>query len=89
MNNFGDPFLLRVTDTDTLADIRPRIQQKLGIADEEFAKWKFAAIAKSTSTYSSGQDSMYLGLEHNDAHPHRHRHHNNRYATACTVFLSN
>ncbi|KAL0031727.1 hypothetical protein WJX79_003396 [Trebouxia sp. C0005] len=38
VNNFGDPFLLRVTDTDTLADIRPRIQQKLGIADEEFAK---------------------------------------------------
>ncbi|KAA6424444.1 MAG: hypothetical protein FRX49_05656 [Trebouxia sp. A1-2] len=97
VNNFGDPFLLRVTDTDTLADIRPRIQQKLGIADEEFAKWKFAAIAslrppdylndddsiaskfvKSTSTYSSGQDSIYLGLEHTDAHPHRHRHHNNR-----------
>lgn len=97
VHNFGDPFLLRITDTDTLADIRPQIQQKLGIADEEFAKWKFAVIAnlrppdylsdedniaskfvKSTNSYSSGQDGMYLGLEHTDAHPHRHRHHNNR-----------
>lgn len=94
---FGDPFLLRVADTDTLADVRPQIQQKLGIADDEFAKWKFAACAslrppdylsdddnvaskfvKSTNTYSSGHDSMCLGLEHTDAHPHRHRHHNNR-----------
>ena len=98
VHNFGDPFLLRVSEADTLADIRPRIQHMLGIADEEFAKWKFAAffnfrppdylkdedrvvakLGKTSNMYSSGQESMYLGLEHTDAHPHRNRHHNNRY----------
>ncbi|KAL3154338.1 hypothetical protein ABBQ32_013820 [Trebouxia sp. C0010 RCD-2024] len=97
VHNFGDPFLFRVSDTETLADIRPRIQKKLGIADEEFAKWKFAVICslrppdylqdddviaskflRSGNQYNAAPDSMYLGLEHIDTLPHRHRHHTNR-----------
>ena len=111
VHNFGDPFLFRVTDSETLADIRPRIQNKLGVADEEFAKWKFAVICslrppdylqdddvvaakfvKSNSNYNSAPDSMYLGLEHIDTQPHRHRHHTNRCALllylACDVVCS-
>lgn len=99
VHNFGDPFLFRVSDTETLADIRPRIQKKLGIADEEFAKWKFAVICslrppdylqdddviaskflRSGNQYNAAPDSMYLGLEHIDTLPHRHRHHTNRCA---------
>ncbi len=63
---FGDPFLLRIRDDETVAQIRARIQvralgslgfrclsqiahlpwidpqAKLGVADDEFAKWKLA-----------------------------------------------
>ena len=104
VHNFGDPFLFRVSDTETLADIRPRIQSKLGVADEEFAKWKFAVFCnlrppeylqdddvvaskfiRSNTNYNAVPDSMYLGLEHTDAMPHRHRHHTNRYACFAGV----
>lgn len=96
-NTFGDPFLFRISETETLADVRPRIQQKLGIADADFVKWKFAVcfnlrppeylndddvlaarFVRSNNAYNPNQDSTYLGLEHTDMHPHRHRHHNNR-----------
>ncbi|CAL8466972.1 g6508 [Coccomyxa elongata] len=40
--NFGNPFILQVGGEETLAEIKPRIQAKLGITDEEFVKWKFA-----------------------------------------------
>ena len=99
VQNFGDPFLFRVSDTDTLADMRPRIQSKLGVSDEELAKWKFAVMCnlrppdylqdddviatkfvRSNNNYNAAPDSLYLGLEHTDTQPHRHRHHTNRYA---------
>ncbi|KAK9823704.1 hypothetical protein WJX72_004794 [[Myrmecia] bisecta] len=44
VSNFGDPFLLRIDEAETLADVRPRIQAKLGVSDEEIAKWKFAHV---------------------------------------------
>ena len=97
VHTFGDPVLFRISDAEALADIKPRIQRTLGIADEEFAKWKFsinfslrppeyladedniaAKFSKASNNYNSGHDHTYLGLEHTDAHPHRHRHHNNR-----------
>lgn len=104
VHNFGDPFLFRVSETETLADIRPQIQRKLGVADEEFAKWKFAVFCnlrppdylqdedvvaskfiRSNTNYNAAPDSMYLGLEHIDAMPHRHRHHTNRYACFASM----
>lgn len=97
MQNFGDPFLFRVSETETLADVQPRIQRKLGVADKEFAKWKFAVMCnlrppdyiqdddviaskflRSNNNYNAAPDSLYLGLEHIDTQPHRHRHHTNR-----------
>ena len=105
-HNFGDPFLFRVSDSETLAELRPRLQSKLGVPDEEFAKWKFAVFCnlrppdylqdddvvaskfvKSNTSYNSPPDSMYLGLEHIDTLPHRHRHHTNRCALLgmCTL----
>lgn len=101
---FGDPLLFRVTDSDTLADVKPRIQKLLGITDQDFAKWKFAInqslrppdyltdedniatrFTKPTNHYMSGTDHQFLGLEHVDAHPHRHRHHTNRYCFTVLV----
>ncbi|CAD7702882.1 unnamed protein product [Ostreobium quekettii] len=53
---FGDPFWLRVRRGETLADIKPRIQDKLGVPGDDFAKWKFAFSARQ----------MHHPLEHLD-----------------------
>lgn len=42
---FGDPFFLKIRDDETLGEIKQRIQTKLGISDEEYAKWKFAFVS--------------------------------------------
>lgn len=39
---FGDPFWLEVSSMDTVADVKVRVQAKLGISDEEFSKWEFS-----------------------------------------------
>ena len=38
INTFGDPFFLAVKEGETLVFVKKRIQDKLQIADEEFAK---------------------------------------------------
>ncbi|EIE26652.1 cysteine proteinase [Coccomyxa subellipsoidea C-169] len=40
--NFGHPFILQIGEEETLADIKPRIQAKLGVPEEDFVKWRFA-----------------------------------------------
>ncbi|KAK9819401.1 hypothetical protein WJX81_005916 [Elliptochloris bilobata] len=44
VTNFGNPFLMRVGERETLAQLRPRMQAKLGVAPEEFAKWRCASL---------------------------------------------
>ena len=39
---FGDPFFLAIREDDTLAAAKARVQAKLGVAPEEFAKWRFS-----------------------------------------------
>jgi len=78
--NFGDPFLLMTSPTETLASIRARIQSKLSLSDEELAKWKFAVVSFGRVEYLEDDDEVvrprfrkqdnfgnwddYLGLEH-------------------------
>ncbi|KAI3856931.1 hypothetical protein MKX03_012339 [Papaver bracteatum] len=38
---FGDPFFLVIHEGETLDVVKMRIQKKLQVPDEEFAKWKF------------------------------------------------
>lgn len=42
---FGDPFFLKIREDEKLGEIKQRIQAKLGVADEEFSKWKFAFVS--------------------------------------------
>lgn len=39
---FGDPIWIKVKKGDTLKDMKRRVQAKLEVPDEEFARWKFA-----------------------------------------------
>ncbi|KAI3906979.1 hypothetical protein MKW92_023595 [Papaver armeniacum] len=45
VENFGEPFLLVIHDGETLDAVKLRIQKKLQVPDEEFAKWKFASLS--------------------------------------------
>lgn len=47
--NFGDPFLLKIRDDESLESVKRRIQAKLGVADDEFAKWCGACTAVHSS----------------------------------------
>ena len=38
VQNFGDPFFLVIHEGETLEDIKTRIQKKLRVPDEDFAK---------------------------------------------------
>lgn len=46
MQNFGDPFLMRIGDNETLSQLKERIREKLpkGVSDEEYAKYKFHIV---------------------------------------------
>ena len=78
-HNFGDPFLVLIGPEETLASVRARIQAKLGVSDEEIAKWKMAVVSFGRVEYLEDEDVVrsrfrkhdnygnwddYLGLEH-------------------------
>ncbi|KAI3856937.1 hypothetical protein MKX03_012345, partial [Papaver bracteatum] len=44
VNNFGEPFFLVIHEGETLDAVKLRVQKKLQVPDEEFAKWKFAYL---------------------------------------------
>uniref|UniRef100_A0A7N0VJD6 ubiquitinyl hydrolase 1 n=1 Tax=Kalanchoe fedtschenkoi TaxID=63787 RepID=A0A7N0VJD6_KALFE len=87
IQHFGDPFLLSIHEDETLADVKKRIQKKLWVPDEEFAKWKFAFVSLGRPEYLKDSDILsskfqmrrdvygaweqYLGLEHVDTTPKR------------------
>ncbi|KAL3335872.1 hypothetical protein AABB24_031873 [Solanum stoloniferum] len=82
IKNFGEPFLLIIREKETLAELKPRIQKKLQVPDEDFAKWKFAIVTFDSPEYLEDSDILlscfqqrgnvsrareqYLGLEHSD-----------------------
>ncbi|CAM6108023.1 unnamed protein product [Calypogeia fissa] len=86
VQNSGEPFRLAVRENETLVDAKERIRKKLQVADEEFAKWKFAFVSLGRAEYLQDGDVVanrfpkgntygawehYLGLEHTDSAPKR------------------
>ncbi|XP_072978196.1 ubiquitin C-terminal hydrolase 12 isoform X1 [Typha angustifolia] len=86
VQNFGEPFFLVIREGETLAEVKVRIQKKLQVPDEEFAKWKFAFLSMNRPDYLQDSDivssrfqrrdvygawEQYLGLEHSDTTPKR------------------
>jgi len=105
VQNFGEPFFLVIHDGETLADIKVRIQKKLQVTDEEFAKWKFAFLSLGRPEYLQDSDvvftrfqrrdvygawEQYLGLEHPDTAPKRpHTANQNRHTFEKPVKIYN
>ncbi|XP_010491235.1 PREDICTED: ubiquitin carboxyl-terminal hydrolase 12 isoform X2 [Camelina sativa] len=86
VQNFGEPFFLVIHEGETLEEIKNRIQKKLHVSDEDFAKWKFAFMSMGRPEYLQDTDivynrfqrrdvygafEQYLGLEHTDTTPKR------------------
>ncbi|XP_078172392.1 ubiquitin C-terminal hydrolase 12-like isoform X4 [Carex rostrata] len=86
VQNFGEPFLLVIREGETLAEVKTRIQKKLQVPEEEFAKWNFAFLSMNRPEYLKDSDvissrfqrrdvygawEQYLGLEHTDTTPKR------------------
>ncbi|GMN39634.1 hypothetical protein TIFTF001_008866 [Ficus carica] len=86
VQNFGEPFFLVIHEGETLAEVKVRIQKKLQVPDDEFAKWKFAFLSLGRPEYLQDTDivssrfqrrdvygawEQYLGLEHSDNAPKR------------------
>ncbi|KAL6507816.1 CSN-associated deubiquitinating enzyme Ubp12 [Orobanche gracilis] len=86
VQNFGEPFFLVIHEGETLSDVKVRIQKKLQVPDEDFAKWKFAFLSLGRPEYLEDTDvissrfqrrdvygawEQYLGLEHSDTTPRR------------------
>lgn len=96
LQNFGKPFLLVIHENETLAEVKVRIQRKLQVPDEEFAKWKFAFLSSGLPNYlqdldilsnrfqrrdDAGAWEQYLGLKHSDDAPKRtHAAHQNPHS---------
>ena len=41
---FGDTICMKIGTEETMGELSRRIQQRLGVASEEFAKWKFCHV---------------------------------------------
>ncbi|XP_054790851.1 ubiquitin C-terminal hydrolase 13-like isoform X2 [Prosopis cineraria] len=61
--NLGDPFLLMISEGETLAEVKLRIQKKLRVPDEEFSKWKFAFFFFSRGRPEYLQDSDIISIQ--------------------------
>nr|POE90847.1 ubiquitin carboxyl-terminal hydrolase 13 [Quercus suber] len=68
IENFGEPFFMVMHEGETLAEIKVRIQKKLQVPDEEFAKWKFAFLSQGRPEYLQDSDivSSHFQLEHDN-----------------------
>ncbi|CAN4120118.1 unnamed protein product [Withania somnifera] len=105
IQNFGEPFLLVIYEGETLAQVKVRIQKKLQVPDEDFAKWKFAFLSLGRPEYLEDSDILssrfqrrdvygaweqYLGLEHPDYAPKRtHAAYQNRHTFEKPVKIYN
>eukprot|EP00727_Mastigamoeba_balamuthi_P008267 m51a1_g4062 hypothetical protein (1362) ;mRNA; f:735008-740750 len=80
---FGDPFFFVVEKGATLAEVKPLLQKRLAVPDEEFAKWKFASVMHMKPAFigdkevvservrvtTGGWGSEFLGMFHADTTP--------------------
>lgn len=55
---YDEPFLLRISSSETLGELKSRIQKKLEASDQDFAKWKF--FIGASSKYDLLEDDNFV-----------------------------
>ncbi|KAF3536325.1 hypothetical protein F2Q69_00018483 [Brassica cretica] len=68
VQNFGEPFFLVIHEGETLEEIKNRIQKKLHVSDEDFAKWKFAFMSMGRPEYLQDSDVVYNRFQNRHAY---------------------
>ncbi|KAL0459973.1 UNVERIFIED_CONTAM: Ubiquitin carboxyl-terminal hydrolase 12, partial [Sesamum latifolium] len=68
IQNFGEPFLLKISDGETLSHIKARVQNKLKVQDEEFSKWKFAFVSCGRAEYLEDSDTLFNHFQRSAIH---------------------
>ncbi|KAF3611037.1 hypothetical protein DY000_02050863 [Brassica cretica] len=68
VQNFGEPFFLVIHEGETLEEIKSRIQKKLHVPDEDFAKWKFASFSMGRPDYLQDTEVVYDGFQRKDVY---------------------
>ncbi|KAI3952854.1 hypothetical protein MKW92_019983 [Papaver armeniacum] len=67
VSNFGEPILLAIREGETLDAVKLRIQKKLQVPDEEFAKWKFAHLTwRDRPEYLEDSDIVSICFQRRD-----------------------
>lgn len=58
---FGVPIILRISkDGETVGDIRERIRQRLGLAEDVFNAWKLAQVSQAKVMYLDDNDAIWM-----------------------------
>ncbi|XP_078150987.1 ubiquitin C-terminal hydrolase 12-like [Carex rostrata] len=68
VQNFGEPFLLVIHEGEALAEVKTRIQKKLQVPDEEFAKWNFAFLSMNRPEYLKDSDVISSYFQVNNSY---------------------
>eukprot|EP01113_Clastostelium_recurvatum_P049984 TRINITY_DN935_c0_g1_i1.p1 TRINITY_DN935_c0_g1~~TRINITY_DN935_c0_g1_i1.p1 ORF type:complete len:1154 (-),score=430.34 TRINITY_DN935_c0_g1_i1:57-3518(-) len=84
IHNHGHPFFMVIAKSETMKQVKERILKRLGLTEEETAKWKYALVTFGRPDYLQDDDvvlsrdwtgSDYLGLEHPDMAARAHYRH--------------
>jgi ubiquitin carboxyl-terminal hydrolase 7 len=67
---FGDPFFMRVARDETLGSVKARARLKLGVAEKEFAKWRWAfhSLGKTSDALADSECVAALFAARKDAY---------------------
>ncbi|KAK3717321.1 hypothetical protein QZH41_011551 [Actinostola sp. cb2023] len=65
---FGTPFLIRISDGETISNLRDRIKSKVDLQDKEFDKIKFAIINMGRANYLPEESDHIISIK--DFEPH-------------------
>ncbi|KXJ26613.1 Ubiquitin carboxyl-terminal hydrolase 7 [Exaiptasia diaphana] len=65
---FGTPFLVRVSDGESISSLRDRVKSKLDLQDKEFDKVKFAIINMGRANYLPEEADHVISIK--DFQPH-------------------
>ncbi|KAI3831116.1 hypothetical protein MKX03_017220 [Papaver bracteatum] len=70
IQNFGEPFFLVIHEGETLDTVKLRIQKKLQVPDEEFAKLKFASLSllRRRPEYLQDSDIVLIHFQRKDVY---------------------
>lgn len=60
---FGSPFLIRITDGESITNFKERVKKKIDIQEKEFEKVKFAVIHMGRAMYLSEEADKPISLK--------------------------